>query len=71
MRNSFKMLECRDNDEAVKSVDPSNSYSAFSSFVSAKSNDASGIRVTSELPVQEAVAETFVEAVSETIAETL
>lgn len=61
MRNSFKMLECRDNDESVKSVDPSNSYEAFSSFVSAKSSVEVASEITAEVTVDTAEALEIIE----------
>lgn len=40
LRSSMKMIECRDDDELKKTLEPSNSYDAFSSFVSYKSTDS-------------------------------
>jgi hypothetical protein len=48
MRNSMRMLECRDNDESAKLVEPSNSFDAFSSFVSLKSTDSAAKQESSE-----------------------
>ncbi len=48
MRNSMRMLECRDNDESAKPVEPSNSFDAFSSFVSLKSTDSTAKQESSE-----------------------
>lgn len=40
LRSSMRMIECHDNDELKKPLDPSNSYDAFNSFVSYKSSDS-------------------------------
>jgi len=69
MRDSFKMLECRNEDETVKHVEPSNSYDAFNSFVSYKSTDS----VETQEPVtevaDEALADVFAESFADLLAE--
>lgn len=61
MRNSFKMLECRESEQSLKPVDPSNSYEAFSSFVSAKSTVEVASEITAEVTVDTAEALEIIE----------
>lgn len=48
MRNSFKMLECRDDVKSAKPIEPSNSFDAFSSFVSHKPADTTALQESTE-----------------------
>ncbi|MBA3994015.1 MAG: hypothetical protein C0469_10860, partial [Cyanobacteria bacterium DS2.3.42] len=58
MRNSFKMLECRESEQSLKAVDPSNSYDSFNSFVSYKSTDSSAPQETLRESVEEMTVDT-------------
>lgn len=74
MRNSFKMLECRESEQSLKAVDPSNSYDSFNSFVSYKSTDSSAPQETIEEPVEEMtekVQQDIVEALEESFEDLL
>jgi len=64
LRNSMKMIECRDNDESKKSIEPSNSYDAFNSFVSYKSSDSEPKKASSADEVSAVFAASFEDALN-------